>query len=74
LAADSLHHAVLDAVLSELSEKDKKIFLENLSSEDHNTTWKHLKESIQNVEEKIKKTAELLKKDLQKDIWEVKGK
>lgn len=72
LAHSSLHYAVLDVVLSMLSESDKKLFLEHLDFDDQNKTWKMLKDKIENIEEKIKITAEDLKKQLHKDIEEVK--
>lgn len=74
LIDSSLHHAVLDAVLSELTEKDKKRFLEHMNSEDNEKLWKFLNEKVDNIEDKIKQTAESLTKELHKDIDEVKGK
>lgn len=70
----SLHHAILDAVLSELSEKDKKTFLEHMTEEDNEKIWKFLNSKIEHIEEKIKKAAEDLKQELHKDIKETKGK
>ena len=72
LAENNIHHAILDAILSELSEENKKIFLSHLAAEDHDKVWKHLRKNIDNIEEKIKKTAEDLKKELHKDIKEAK--
>lgn len=74
IADSSMYHAVLDAILSELSQDDKKIFLKHLSSEDHEKTWQHLNSKINNIEQKIKKTAEELKNQLHKDIKEAKSK
>lgn len=68
----SLHHAVLDAVLSELSENDKKVFLEHMMEEENEKIWKFLNSKVDNIEEKIKKTAADLKEELHKDIKEVK--
>lgn len=72
LAESNLHCVILDAILSELSEDDKKAFLEHLSSNDHDQIWSMLKIKTQNIEEKIKKTAEDIKKQLHKDIEEIK--
>ena len=72
IAHSNLHHAILDAILSELSEKDKRTFLSHLADNDHDKTWKHLNTKIEGVEEKIQKTAENLKRELQKDIQKVK--
>lgn len=68
LAESNIHHAVLDAILSELSEQDKKIFMDHLHSNNHDEIWKLLNSRIENVEEKIRKAAVDLKKELHKDI------
>ena len=74
LAENNIHHAILDAILSKLSEENKKIFLSHLASDNHDKVWDHLRKNIDNIEEKIKKTAEDLKKELHKDIKEAKIK
>lgn len=74
LIDSNIHHEILDLILSELKPEDKKTFLNHLVSEDHGKVWKFLRGKINNIEEKIKKTAEDLKKELHKDIKEVKGK
>lgn len=68
LIDSSLYHVVLDAILSELSEKDKKIFLEHLSVDDHEKIWEFLNGKIENIEDKIKKASVDLTKELHKDI------
>lgn len=73
IVESSVHHAVLDAVLSELSEKDKKIFLQHLISDEHDKIWEILNKKAENIEEKIKKAAEDLKEQLHKDIEEAKS-
>src|SRR3989344_9598251 len=70
LIDSNIHHAVLDLILSELSPEDKKTFLMHLASDEHDKVWKLLNEKVENVEEKIKKTAEELKKELHADIKE----
>lgn len=72
LIDSSLHHTVLDAVLSELSEKDKKIFLEYVVKDEHDKVWKHLNEKVDGIEQKIKTAAEELTKQLHKDIEDSK--
>lgn len=74
LIDSNLHHTILDAILSELSEEDKKIFLKHLASENHSKVWEFLNEKIKNIEDKIKKASDDLKKQLQKDIKEAKEK
>lgn len=68
LAESNIHHAILDAILSELSEKDKKKFVEHLHEDNNNQIWKLLNSKIDNVEDKIKKAADDLTKELHKDI------
>ncbi len=74
LAESNVHHAVLDTVLSQLREEDKKEFLTHVIHENHDKVWEFLKEKTQDIEEKIKKTAEELKEELKKDILETKKK
>lgn len=70
LVEENLHHAILDAVLSELSEKDKKEFVELYAEGDDEKIWKLLSSRVENIEDKIKMTATELKKELHKDIEE----
>lgn len=74
LVDSSLNHVVLDAILSELSDEDKKTFLKHLSDEDHNKLWEHLNAKVENIEEKIKRSAEEFKKELHRDIKEAHNK
>ncbi len=68
LVESQLHHTVLDAVLSELSEEDKKIFLKHIALSEHDKVWELLHSKVKNIEEKIQKAAEELKKELHNDI------
>lgn len=72
LARNQLHHAVVGAILNELSDRDKKIFLANVRYESHDKIWKHLNEKVEKIEDKITKAAEDLKKELHKDILDLK--
>jgi hypothetical protein len=72
LVEANIHSTVVDTVLSELSKEDKKIFLKNLVSNDHEKTWEHLRGRIGKVEDKIIKAVEKLKEDLIKDLIEAK--
>lgn len=72
LAHEQLHQAILDAILTELTLRDKKIFLANLEYEEDDKIWKHLNEKVENIEDKILKAAESLKSELKKDINTVK--
>lgn len=72
LIDSSLHHTVLDVVLSQLNPQDKKIFLSHLQEGEHSKIWQFLNEKVDGVEEKIKKAAEDLKVQLHKDLKETK--
>jgi hypothetical protein len=72
LIDSNIHHEILDLVLSELSPIDKKTFLHYLASENHNKVWRFLNSRVNKIEEKIKKTAEDIKKELYEDIKKVK--
>ena len=73
VADSSLHHAIVDAILSELSDKDKQTFLEYVTADDHKKIWEFLNKKIDKIEEKITQTADGLKKELHQDIKETKG-
>lgn len=68
LAHSNLHHAIIDTILSELSENDKKTFLRHLAMDDRKKIWNHLNDKVSKIEEKITKTAEDLKAELKKDF------
>lgn len=74
LIDSNLYHTILDAILSELSDEDKKNFLRHLASEDHGKVWELLNEKVKDIENKIKKASDDLKKQLLKDIKEAKEK
>ena len=68
----TIHHTVIDVILSELSEKDKKIFLSHYAEKNHDKLWKHVNEKIDKVEHKINKAVNLLLKELHEDVQEAK--
>lgn len=68
LVDDHIHHTVLDTMLSELTEDDKKLFLSYVTQERHDDTWKLLKEKVANSEKKIVKAVKSLKRELHEDI------
>jgi|SRR3989338_8388520 len=70
LAESHIHHAVLDSILSELTGADRKTFASHLNSKNHERTWKFINSKIRDAEEKIKEAANLIKKELYKDIKE----
>lgn len=70
----SIHHTVLDAIFSELSDKDKIELFKHLIGEDNEKVWQFLNSRVDNVEERIKKVADELRDQLKKDIKEAKEK
>lgn len=74
LVEENLHHAILDAVLSELSDRDKQEFMELFAEGKDDEVWRLLKDRTDNIEDKIKKTADELKKELHEDIETSKKK
>lgn len=75
LVDSSLHHVILDEILSSLKEEDKKLFL-NLFKEDPSSEKliEFLKEKVEGIEEKIKKASEDLIKEMHKDVKKAKLK
>ncbi len=68
LVEDSIFHVVVNTVLTELSEEDKKKFLTHLHEDDNVKLWLHLREKIENVEDKIRAAGEDFLKSLHKDL------
>lgn len=74
LAQANIHSIVIHIVLSNLPSEEKKVFLKNLVSTNHEATWKHLKDNVSNIEEKIKESINEAKEELRKDIKESKAR
>lgn len=72
LIDSSLHHIILDTILSQLSEEDKRLFLKHVHEDDHDKIWQFLNDKVENIEEKIKKAAEGLVKEMHEDIKKAK--
>lgn len=70
----TIHHVVIDTILSELTEEDKKTFLNHIHAENHDAIWKLLNEKTQESEKKIRLSIENLKKELHQDIDETRKK
>jgi hypothetical protein len=73
IAHVNLHQAIIDTVLSELSESDKKRFLELMSQGEDEKIWDHLHSKVEKIEDKITDAADQLKKELKEDIKKVKA-
>ena len=74
LVDSSLHHAILNEILSNLSEKNREIFL-NLLKEDSSSEklMEFLKDKVEGIEEKIKKVSGELIKEMHEDIKKAKS-
>ncbi|MBI2600739.1 hypothetical protein HYW42_02190 [Candidatus Daviesbacteria bacterium] len=70
LIDENLHHQILNAVLSELNDEEKKEFLRHLHQSEDDKLWKFLNEKVDDIEDKIKKAANDLKEEMCKDIKE----
>lgn len=75
LVDSSLHHVILDEILSNLKVEDKNIFLNLLKENPENEELiEFLKNKIEGIEEKIKKVSEELIKEMHNDIKKAKLK
>jgi hypothetical protein len=72
LAHDTLHYEILNAVLAELSDDDKKIFLRQMTMSDHASLWRFLNKKVDNIESKIKQIADDVIEEMHGDIEESK--
>lgn len=73
IVESNVHVIIIDLVLSNLTTEDKKEFLNHLKADDHEKIWSLLKEKTENIEEKIKTSAEELLKEFINDIDETKA-
>ena len=73
LVDSSIHHAIIDEVLSQLNDEDKKLFLKLLAEEkSHEKISEFLDSKIDNIKDKIKKVADDLVTEMHKDVKEAK--
>lgn len=69
LIDSSLHHAILDEILSNLDDHNKKLFLSMLNEDpESEKLLEFLNEKIDGIEDKIKKTSDDLVTEMHKDI------
>lgn len=68
------HQQIIESVLSQLSEEDKKKFLELLAYGEDEKIWKHLNEKVEKIERLIKDASRMVKEELRGDIKKLKGK
>lgn len=74
LIEKSLHHAILDTVLSELTNDHKKVLLSLMVKNEHDQAWELLVTNIPEAERKIRQTAHMLITRMHSDIKEAKTK
>lgn len=72
LAHDHIHHAIMDEILSSLSDTDKEIFLKHLTNDAHEQVWQHLNQKIENIESRIQSVANQLIQELHQDVKDLK--
>jgi len=72
LIDSNLHHTVLDAILEELPEQEKEVFIKHVQIADHDKIWDYLNEKADNIEDRIKTAAKQLKTKLHQDLEEAK--
>lgn len=74
LVDSNIHNIVMDAILSKLTDDDKRKFVDLVMKDDHEKIWNFLKDKTEDVEDDIKKAAQDFKKHLHSDIKEAKQK
>jgi hypothetical protein len=74
LIESSLHHAILDTLLSELTDEHKKVLLSFVIRNEHHEAWKLVVTNIPEAEHKIRETAQSLIDAMHEDIREAKAK
>ena len=72
IARINLHQAIIDRILSELTDSDKKKFLELVASGEEEKIWDHLHSKVEKIEDKIVDAADQLKRELKEDIKKIK--
>lgn len=72
IAKTHMHQTIIEAILSELKEDDKKKFLELMAFGNDEKIWNHLNEKADKIEEKISEAGKNLESELRKDIKRLK--
>lgn len=74
LVDSTIHHTVLDIILSKLSDADKKIFLERLEKNpEDKELMTFVNEKVDGVEDEIRVAVQDLKEELHNDIKEAQN-
>lgn len=72
IAHTHTHQQIIESILSQLSEDDKKKFLELLAYGQDRKIWKHLNEKVEKIEVKITEASKSIEKELREDIKKIK--
>ncbi len=72
IAEENMHHVILQAILSELSEEDKRLFLSHVAKDQHDEVWRLLTQKVDTIEKKIQQAADDVKTKLHQDIADLK--
>ena len=72
LAHVHVHQTVMDAILNELNDADKKRFLELMAEGRDEKIWEHLNDKVEKIEDKITIAAQSIKKEMREDIRKIK--
>lgn len=63
-----MHQTIIDEILSQMGEDDKKTFLELLATGDDKKIWKHLNSKVEKIESKIASAAKQVERELSQDL------
>jgi len=74
IAETTIHHTVINIILTELNKEDKKVFLKLLDKNDHDGIWEHLGKNIANIKDRIQREVSLVIEELRKDIHAMANK
>lgn len=67
-----VHQSIMDAILMQLKDSDKKTFLELVAVGADEKIWKHLNEKVEKIEDKIVDAADGVKKVMKEDIAKIR--
>lgn len=70
----TIHHIIIDTVLTELPDEHKHTFLKHVTDEDHKSIWELLRSVIKDPEEQIRYAVNKYKKEIMKDIRDLHDK